>query len=322
MNKNLARIILIAAGAIMGVGFVVNKFILDNGWNESQLIFIRFFIATILIFLFYFKRIFKTNIQTIKSGLFLGVFLYLGFYFQTWGLNNTTASNNALVTAGYIVLLPLIVYIMEKTKVPKKTIIAGFITLVGIGLITVDFKDLSNIALGDYLTFISAFFFALHIYFLGKKAKQVDLFVLLAFQLLIFSCLAFIVMMINGGFPAVDFQDFDSSKLLYIAIIMGVFGSFLAYVFQGIGQKNTNASEAAILISTESLFGPLFAILFLDEGFNAMFIVGAFLVFAGIVLSELDINNFVKSINMKRKKLFKDSFIKENIDQEKGISEE
>ena len=55
MNKNLARIILIAAGAIMGIGFVVNKYILDSGWNESQLIFIRFFVATILIFLFYFK---------------------------------------------------------------------------------------------------------------------------------------------------------------------------------------------------------------------------------------------------------------------------
>ena len=77
--------------------------------------------------------------------------------------------------------------------------------------------------------------------------------------------------MLNGGFPKVDFLNFEKSKILYIAIIIRVFGSFLAYIFQGIGQKNTNATEAAILISTEILFGALFAILFFDEAFNAMF---------------------------------------------------
>ncbi|HPJ23893.1 MAG TPA: EamA family transporter, partial [Bacillota bacterium] len=124
MNRNLARIILISAGAIWGIGFVANKFVLDNGWTESQLIFVRFFTATVLIFLVFLKRIVKTDRRTIFSGMFLGIFLYLGFFFQTWGLNHTTASNNALITAGYIVLLPLIVYIFERTRVPNKTFVA------------------------------------------------------------------------------------------------------------------------------------------------------------------------------------------------------
>ena len=69
-----------------------------------------------------------------KSGLFLGVFLYLGFYFQTWGLANTTPSHNALITAGYIVLMPVIIYIFERKHIHIKTIMAGFLTLVGISL--------------------------------------------------------------------------------------------------------------------------------------------------------------------------------------------
>jgi len=203
MNKNLARVILITAGAIWGIGFVANKFILDNGWNESQLIFVRFFTATILILVVFFKRIIKTDKKTVLSGLFLGIFLYLGFFFQTWGIANTTASNNALFTAGYIVMLPAMVYLFDKVKVPFKTVIAGFITLMGIALITVDFNDLSNVASGDYLTFIGAFFFGIHIYLLGRMTKKVDLFVLMAIQLLAFCFLSFIVMMASDGMPSV-----------------------------------------------------------------------------------------------------------------------
>ena len=211
MNKNLARIILTSAGLIWGLGFIANKYILDSGWNDSQLLFVRFLTATIVIFLIYYKRIFKTNIYVIKNGIFLGVFLYLGFVFQTWGLVHTNASNNALITAGYIVLMPVIIYTFERTTIAKKTVFAGAITLLGISLITVDFTELT-ISFGDSLTFVGAFFYALHIYFLGKLTKKVDLFVLMSFQLLTFSFFATIMMFARGGLLDVDFSSFDSYK--------------------------------------------------------------------------------------------------------------
>lgn len=285
MNRNLARIILTSAGLIWGLGFIGNKYILDSGWNDSQLLFVRFLTATIVIFAIYYKRILKTNIYVIKNGLFLGVFLYLGFLFQTWGLVHTNASNNALITAGYIVLMPIIIYIFERTTIPRKTVFAGAITLLGISLITVDFHELT-VSFGDTLTFIGAFFYALHIYFLGKLTKKVDIFVLMSFQLLIFSFFATIMMIIRGGLPTVDFQSFDSYKLLLLAIIIGFFASFVAFLFQSIGQKNTNEAEAAILISTESLFGPIFAILFYKDPFNIFILLGITFVFLGIILSE------------------------------------
>lgn len=298
MNRNFSRIILTSAGIIWGLGFIANKYILDNGWNDSQLLFVRFLTATIVIFIIYHKRILKTNITVIKSGLFLGIFLYLGFFFQTWGLVHTNPSNNALITAGYIVLMPVIIYVFERTTIPKKTIFAGGITLIGISLITVNFRELS-ISFGDSLTFIGAFFYALHIYFLGKLTKKVDLFVLMSFQLLIFSVFATIMMMFRGGLPRVDFNSFDSYKLLILAIIIGFFASFVAFLFQSIGQKNTNEAEAAILISTESLFGPVFAILFYKDPFNLFVLFGITFVFLGIILSE---TNFIQVFLSKKVK--------------------
>ncbi|KFZ26811.1 MAG: EamA-like transporter family protein [Candidatus Izimaplasma bacterium HR2] len=298
MNRNLARIILTTAGIIWGLGFIGNKYILDSGWNDSQLLFVRFLTATIVIFLIYHKRILNTNIYVIKKGFFLGIFLYLGFLFQTWGLVHTNASNNALITAGYIVLMPIIIYIFERTTIPKKTVFAGAITLLGISLITVDFNELT-ISFGDSLTFIGAFFYALHIYFLGKLTKKVDLFVLMSFQLLIFSFFATIMMIFRGGLPSVDFSSFDSYKLLILAIIIGFFASFVAFLFQSIGQKNTNEAEAAILISTESLFGPVFAILFYKDPFNLLILFGIIFVSLGIILSE---TNFIQEYFKKKVK--------------------
>jgi drug/metabolite transporter (DMT)-like permease len=300
MNRTLARVVLITAGLIWGIGFIVNKSILDFGWTEAELLFVRFFTATIAIFAIYWKRIIKTNKETIKWGLFLGVFLYLGFYFQTWGLANTTPSHNALITAGYIVLMPVIIYAFERKHIHIKTIMAGVITLAGILLITVDFNSLeSGINFGDALTFIGAFFYALHIYFLGKKAKQVDLFVLMAFQLLLFSVVAFIVMITKDGMPPVDFSNFESTKFFILAVVIGFFASFVAFLFQSIGQKNTNEAEAAILISTESLFGPIFAILFYGDEFNVFILFGMILVFGGIILSEIDLKNFSRPSRLK-----------------------
>jgi len=290
MNRNLARILLTSAGLIWGLGFIGNKFILDSGWTDSQLLFVRFLTATIIIFLVFFKRIAKAEKHVIKSGLFLGIFLYLGFFFQTWGLDNTTASNNALITSGYIVMMPVIVYLFEKRKVGYQTVIAGLITVVGISLITVDFQELT-IAFGDILTFIGAMFYAFHIYFLGKQSKKVDLIALMAYQLLMFSVFATIMMIVRGGMPHSLFETNQNILLLLLAIGLGFFGSFLAFMLQSIGQKHTNESEAAILISTESVFGPIFAILFYNDPFNLFLLFGMILVVIGIILSEVDIDD-------------------------------
>ena len=298
MNKNLARVILITAGFIWGFGFIANKYILDNGWNYSQLLFVRFLVASISIFIIFNKKIRQTDKETIKAGLFLGIFLFLGYFFQTWGLAHTTASNNALITAAYIFMMPIIIFIFDKKRVGNQTIIAGIIVMLGISLISVDFNELT-VASGDILTFIGAFFYAFHIFFLGKKAKQKDPYVLMAFQLLIFTCFATINMLFSGGLPKDILSSDLNISVLVAAVGIGFLGSFIGFVLQSVGQKYANEAEAAILISTESLFGPVLAILFYNDPFNLFILLGIIFVFFGIILSETDL----KQMRSKKKKL-------------------
>lgn len=294
MNKNLARVVLLTAGLLWGSGFIINKIVLDSGWNESQLLFVRFFTAFVLMGIIYNKRLrnyFKENkdqYKLLKNGLFLGVLLFGGFYFQTLGLIYTTPSNNALITAGYIILLPVVIYIFERKIVNEKTIIAGIVTLIGIIVLSVNPDDISSINIGDMITFISTIFYAVHIYFLGKMTKKVDLYLLTLFQFFMFSILAFTAMMMKGGFPSVDLTSINGSKFLLYAIGIGILGSFIGFLFQSIGQKHTSEAEAAILISSESLFGPLLGILFYGDLVTYSLIAGMILIISGIVLSETD----------------------------------
>lgn len=299
MNRNVARIFLISAGLIWGLGFIGNKYILDSGWTDSQLLFVRFVSAAFFINLIYIKRVLKASKQLIITALFLGIFLYLGFFFQTWGLEYTTPSNNALVTAGYIIMMPAIAYLFEKRKAPKNTVIAGFITLIGISIITVNFRDLT-IAFGDILTFIGAMFYAVHIYFLGKYTKKYDVFALMAYQLISFAILSTSVMFIVDGFPTISTHPQGTFNLYILGILLGFFCSFVAFTFQAIGQKHSNEAEAAILISTESVFGPIFAILFYNDPFSITLLIGMILVFAGIVLSESDVSKLKNRFNNKK----------------------
>jgi len=307
MTRNHARIILLTAGLIWGFGFIANKFILDNGWDDSQLLFVRFFSATVSIFIIFFKKTIKSDIDTIKIGLFLGVFLFLGFFFQTWGLEETTPSKNALITAGYIIALPIIIYIFERKLMGLKSFLAALVTFFGIVIITVNFNEINQpINIGDSLTFIGAIFWGLHLYLLGKYAKFKDPIQLMAYQLLMVSFLSFIAMMIKAGFPSVNYRDWDSLKVLLSGIGIGFFASFVGFVFQSVGQRYTHASEAAILISTESVFGPIFAIIFHFDIFSIKLLFGMILVFMGIMLSEVDVLQVFKKIK-KRKNVIRSS---------------
>ncbi|MGE4571440.1 MAG: DMT family transporter [Candidatus Izemoplasmatales bacterium] len=300
MNRNTARIILLTAGVIWGFGFVANKYIIDSGWDDSQLLFVRFFSATASIFLIFFKRIIKTDRDTLEKGLFLGIFLFLGFFFQTWGLEETTPSKNALITAGYIIVLPLIIYLFERKFVGYKSYIAGFLTFSGIVIISVDFQKWgSGLNIGDVLTFIGAIFWGIHLYLLGKTAKKKDPITLMAFQLLTVSILSYIAMMIKAGHPRADLNDWNSLKIFLSALAIGFFASFIGFVFQSIGQKYTHASEAAVLISTESVFGPIFSIIFYNELFSMKLVFGMAFVFMGILLSEIDVVQVFKNYKSK-----------------------
>ena len=121
----------------------------------------------------------------------------------------------------------------------------------------------------------------------------------MAFQLLIFTVFSTIMMVFSGGLPKNVFSSRESQIVIGVAIGIGFLGSFIGFVLQSVGQKHTHEAEAAILISTESLFGPLFGILVYNDPFNLIIFLGILFVFLGIILSETDL----KKLKIRKKAL-------------------
>ncbi len=68
--------------------------------------------------------------------------------------------------------------------------------------------------------------------------------------------------------------------------LLGVFSTALAYFLQAEAQRHTSAGEAALVVSTEAIFGAIAAMVALDEQPSISGIAGAGLIIGGIVVVE------------------------------------
>ena len=271
MKKYIGEIGLFLTAIVWGMGFVGTKLSLDGGLTPLQLITIRFLIASIFINLIFYKRI-KENIskEAIKCGAILGAFLFIAFVVQTIGLVYTTPSKNAFLTAVNVVIVPFIGFFIYRRKLDRIGVISSLLTLIGIGILSLE-KDLS-INIGDFLTIICAFGYALHIFFTGEFTKKHDPIVLTGVQFTVTFVLSLIVQILLG----------EGSLN---ANIKGYIGA-LAFLVQTICQKRVDGIKTAIILSTEAVFGTLFSIILLHEVVTGRMIIGSMIIFTSIIMSE------------------------------------
>lgn len=291
MKKYIGELGLILIAIIWGSGFVVNKFSLDGGFTPIQIITLRFFIASMLLNVMFFKRI-KKNIDKdiIKKGSLLGIFLFIAFAVQTFGLLYTTPSKNAFITAANVVIVPFIGYVIYKRKLDKIGIISSIITLIGIGILSLE-ADFS-INFGDFLTLICAFGFAGHIFFTSEFAINKDPIILTSIQFSVAFILSLIVQVLIGEIK-IDAQFKEYLGVLYL----GVFSTTIAFLVQTICQKKVSGTKTAIILSTEAVFGTIFSIILLNEQVTSKMIVGSLLILISIIMAETKLSFLKKKDN-------------------------
>lgn len=304
MKKYIGEIGLFFTTIIWGSGFVGTKLSLDGGLTPLQLITIRFFIATILINTIFYKKI-KSNINkdAIKCGAIMGLFLFIAFVVQTIGLLYTTPSKNAFLTAVNVVIVPFIGFFIYRQKLDKIGVISSLITLVGIGVLSLE-DDLS-INIGDFLTIICAFGYALHIFFTSEFTKKHSPIVLTAVQFSVTFVLSLIVQILLGE------GNLNANLTGYVgALYLGIFSTTIAFLLQTICQKRVNETKTAIILSTEAVFGALFSIILLHEVVTPRMIIGSIIIFISIIMAE------TKLSFLKRNKLNLESVNIEDIDED------
>lgn len=275
---------LLLVGILWGLGFVFVKIGLNEGISPFYLLTIRFLAGFLLLFLVFFKKITGFSRYDIKAGVIIGIFQFLGYGFQTFGAELTTAGKNAFFTAINVIIVPYISWMIHKKSPDIFSFAASFFCLLGVGVMSFDRNfNLTHLNLGDVFTIICAVFFAAQIAFTGYFSKKADPLRLILLQMLVAGML-FGLNMLN---PEQIRQIMPLSGMTLAAVIyLTVFSTAIPVLLQTYCQRHTTSTRASILLSTESLFAPLFAFFMLGEVLSARTVIGAGFILFAVILSE------------------------------------
>ncbi|MEG0289827.1 MAG: DMT family transporter [Erysipelotrichaceae bacterium] len=279
MKRMYANMILVVIAIVWGGGFIATQGALD-GFTPMWMMTIRFFIAGGILLLFSYKQISLLNKHTIFKGIIAGILLFSAFAFQTIGIQYTTASKSAFLTATNVIFVPYLLWAVMKRKPKRKEVIASIACVIGVALLTLDGSGLS-LSKGDFLTIICAVFFSLHMIAIEQFSNRIPALALTCLQLLTAGFLSLIFAIPFEAMPSnVSSSAFQS--LLFLIFLSTLF----AYLLQTIAQKYTSANTTALILSMEALFACLFAYLFLNERLSVSMIAGGCIIFASVVWME------------------------------------
>lgn len=289
MDKRVvgAKIALFMATLIWGSSFIVVKNSMDV-MQPHMLLAFRFTIAAILLSLIFRKRLRNLNKDYWIKGGILGTFLFLAYSLQTIGITDTTPGKNAFLTAIYCVIVPFLFWLVDKKKPDKYNIIAAFVTMIGIGLVSLD--QALNISMGDTFTLAGGIVYAAHIVAVAKFSGERDPILLTIIQFGYAAVYSWMIGLTFEEFPT-TWTIGSVSALFYLA----VFATAVALLCQNIGQKYTHPAPAAIIMSLESVFGVLFSVLFYHEIISLKLFLGFSLIFIAVLMSETKFSFLWKS---------------------------
>lgn len=274
----LADLSLLLVAIIWGSGFIVIKNALDF-MDPIYMLVLRFTLSSILMAMVFFKRLKTINKEDLKAGTIIGIFLFIAFVTQTVGLQFTTVSKQAFITASNVVMVPFIIWYINKKRPDIFEIIAAILCFIGIGVLSLEGSLI--IGLGDGLTLICAVFFACHIVSVGYYSKKHDPIVLTILQFAVAAILSFLTALVLK----IEFAPITREIGLSI-LYMAVFSTILAFGIQNVAQKYTSSTHAAIILSTESVFGSLFSVWLLSEKFTIRLFIGCILIFIAVITAE------------------------------------
>lgn len=282
MGNKLSSFLLIIVAFIWGTAFVAQTSGMKSMGPFTFTAF-RLLIGGIVILPFSFFYLRKNNHFEFKSIIliiFMSLALLIGALFQQVALLYTNVANVAFLTALYVPIVPLIYFLYLKKPVSKSIIVAAFLCILGVWLLSENDLEFGNY--GDILSIIGAFFWSLHIILISKSTQmKLEPVVTAAFHIFFAGLLCLVL-----AFSLEKPNYIDISLGAFELIYTGVFSIGLGFTLQTIAQKNSPPTNVAIILSLESVFASIAALILLGQYLNTKSILGCSLILFGVILSE------------------------------------
>ena len=289
MSRLAADLILLLAAAIWGLAFYFQKSAMSD---VGPFVFIaaRASVAALALapFAIFELRNRGSQIQgrsvdragLARLGLMGGVFFFFGATFQQAGLMTATITNAGFLTALYVVITPFIVWLTAR-RAPT-CVVWTAVGLSFVGTWALGGGSVGGFSRGDGLVAICAVFWAIHLVVTGRSPRFG--------APLSFTCVQFATVAALAVTAALVFEPISAAALANASgaiLYVGVLSSAVTFTLLAIAMKHTPASEAAVLMSMETLFAALAGAFLLGERLPPVGWLGAALLFAATLLVQL-----------------------------------
>lgn len=207
------------------------------------------------------------------------------FIFEAKAIENTTASQAAMICATLPLIVAMVVWIFLKEKISRRMLAGFFLAIVGACWLSISAESSENApnpVLGNFLEFMAMVCAAGYITTLKYLTARYSPFFLTALQAFI-GTLFFLPLALfpKNGFPTV-FEPTATLAVIYLgaAVTLGAYGCY------NFGVSKLPASQATAFVNLIPVFTIILGWLILGEQFNLMQYLAAATVFAGVILSQ------------------------------------
>lgn len=256
-------------------------------------LFWRFALATLLMGLLSLKHFKHMDKASIKGGFVLGMFLFLGFAFQTFGLQHTYSSTVAFITGLNVVIVPIYVYAFFKHKPSIYSNVGATVAVFGLYFLTSNGS--LGFGLGEGLSFVCAIMFAGQIALTSYYVKMCNIYILVIIQFFVVTILSFISALV---FDDQILPNAFSETFITAILLTAVFATVFAFFVQSAMQKFTTPAKTAIIFTLEPVSAGIAGYFIANEMLTSWQIFGGLLILCGVLVAELG-THFKKGANAK-----------------------
>ena len=274
-----AQLALIGVAGVWGLTFPMVQDAVERLPAMTFLAY-RFIAAAVLVAIVFRRRLRELSPAGWRSGLLMGAFLTAGYVFQTLGLEHTSASNAGFITGLFVVVTPLLGWLVLRQPVGVPAWTAAIVSAAGLYLLTGTHGGLR--ADGDGLVLLCAIAFSAHILVTDRAARRHDTAALLAVQLGVCGTFCFAVAAIGG-----DLAVPRGGSVWSALIVTAVFASAVGFFVQTYAQRHLPPARTALILASEPAFAGLFGWAIAGDRLSAVAWSGAALIMVAILAVEV-----------------------------------
>ena len=258
-------------------GFIVRSFQEADVW---QILFLRsfFFIIALILFLSftYKNKVIKVIKDSGAPGILGGFVMSFSFVAFIVAMNNTTVANVVFIISTQTMFLAIFGFFYLKEKVSLIGSSSIFLAMSGI-LIMVGDSISTGSLFGNLVALVIPINFAIYVMII-RKNSNLDMVPAMLYSG-IFS-------LIYGAILSKSFEF--TSHDLFMGFLLGVPQLALGFICITIGSRTTASATVGLLMLMETLCGPLWVWLFLNEIPPISVFIGGLVIISAIILKSLD----------------------------------